>query len=81
MDPGIIKKLIEEAIPQSRATVVDTGGGNHFEAVVVSEVFAGKPMIAQHRMVYDALARSIDDETIHALALRTMTPEQAGDGG
>lgn len=77
MNPGVIKQLIEEAIPGSRATVVDTGGGNHFEAVVVSKAFEGKPMIAQHRMVYDALDKSIADETIHALALRTMTPEQS----
>lgn len=81
MDPVVIKRLIEEAIPHSRATVVDTGGGNHFEAVVVSKEFEGKSPVAQHRMVYDALGGSIADETIHAIALRTMTPGQAGDAG
>jgi acid stress-induced BolA-like protein IbaG/YrbA len=76
MDAAEIKRLIEETIPESRASVVDTGGGNHFEAVVVSDAFEGKTMIAQHRMVYDALAKSIADETIHAMSLRTLTPAQ-----
>jgi acid stress-induced BolA-like protein IbaG/YrbA len=78
MDPAVIKRLIEDAIPESRATVTDTGGGNHFEAIVVAKQFAGKPMIAQHRMVYEALGKSIANETIHAIALKTMTPEQSG---
>ncbi|MDP3937159.1 MAG: BolA/IbaG family iron-sulfur metabolism protein [Deltaproteobacteria bacterium] len=81
MDPGAIKQIIEEAIPESQATVVDTGGGNHFEAVIISKQFEGKSMIAQHRMVYDALGKSIADETIHAIALKTMTPAQSGSGG
>ncbi|MFQ5456833.1 MAG: BolA family protein [Myxococcota bacterium] len=76
METAEIKRLIETAIPRSEARVVDTGGGNHFQAIVVSEQFEGKSMIAQHRMVYDALAHSIADETIHAMSLRTLTPAQ-----
>ncbi len=81
MEPRMIKQIIEEAISESHATVVDTGGGNHFEAVIISKQFEGKSMIAQHRMVYDALGKSIADETIHAIALKTMTPAQSGSGG
>jgi acid stress-induced BolA-like protein IbaG/YrbA len=75
MDPAEIKRRIEEAIPDCTATVVDTGGGNHFQAIVVSKHFEGKTMVQQHRMVYDALKSSMADETIHAMALETFTPE------
>ena len=76
MDPAEIKQRIEEAIPESAASVVDTGGGNHFQAVVVSKGFEGKTMVEQHRMVYDALRAALDGETIHAMALQTFTPEE-----
>jgi acid stress-induced BolA-like protein IbaG/YrbA len=76
MDPQEIKRLIEAAIPGASASVTDTGGGNHFRAVVVSNRFAGMSMLQQHRLVYGALERSIADETIHAMALETLTPEQ-----
>lgn len=76
MDPAEIRRRIEEAIPDSEASVVDTGGGNHFQAIVVSRGFEGKTMVEQHRMVYEALRAAIDSETIHAMALQTFTPEE-----
>jgi acid stress-induced BolA-like protein IbaG/YrbA len=53
-----------------------TGDGRHFSAVVVSEVFDGKNMIAQHRLVYAALGDRFDTEAVHALSLKTYTPAQ-----
>jgi stress-induced morphogen len=50
------------------------GEGGHFEAVVVSPQFAGRTMVQQHRLVYAALGDRMGGE-IHALALRTLTPE------
>jgi acid stress-induced BolA-like protein IbaG/YrbA len=49
--------------------------GQHFEAVVVSQEFAGKSMVQQHQMVYKALGDRMRAE-IHALSMRTFTPEQ-----
>jgi acid stress-induced BolA-like protein IbaG/YrbA len=49
--------------------------GRHFEAVVVSATFAGRSRVQQHRMVYEALGGRMGSEEIHALALRTYTPE------
>ena len=57
----------------SSADVV--GDGRHFEAVVIYSDFAGKSMLEQHRMVYGGLGDKMD-EIIHALSLRTYTPEQ-----
>jgi acid stress-induced BolA-like protein IbaG/YrbA len=81
MDPAEIKRRIEQAIPDSTASVVDTGGGNHFQAMVISRGFEGKTMVEQHRMVYEALRAALDSETIHAMALQTFTPEEHGRRG
>lgn len=51
------------------------GGGGHYRVVVVSDQFADLSLMQQHRLVYAALAGEMKT-TIHALALRTYTPEQ-----
>lgn len=48
--------------------------GTHFEAVIVSPEFAGKSMVQQHQKVYAALGDRMKAE-IHALSMRTLTPE------
>jgi stress-induced morphogen len=66
-----IKQRIEAAIPGSRADVEDwTGGGDHFRATVVSDIFAGLSRIEQHRIVYDVFGAEIGGP-IHALSLKT----------
>lgn len=50
-------------------------GSGHYDAVIVAESFAHKTMMQQHRMVYEALADQMYT-TIHALSLKTYTPEQ-----
>jgi len=48
--------------------------GQHFEAVIVSPMFAGRNMVQQHQLVYQALGDRMRQE-IHALSMRTFTPE------
>jgi BolA protein len=50
-------------------------GSGHYDAIVVAASFSGKTMMQQHRMVYSALADQMQT-TIHALSLKTYTPEQ-----
>ena len=45
------------------------------EAVVVSEAFRGKSRVQQHQLIYKALGERMREE-IHALSMRTLTPEQ-----
>lgn len=64
-----IKQLIETGLPGAVATVVGDDG-QHFEAEVVCAQFAGKPPLAQHRMVYATLGERMGRE-IHALRVKT----------
>lgn len=68
-----LKDLIRTAVGAVEISV--QGDGDHFEATVVSPAFAGKSMVQQHQMIYAALGDLMQQE-IHALALRTYTPEQ-----
>ena len=76
MNPDTIRRLIEQGLPGARAQVQGEDGV-HFEAIVVSPQFAGKLPLARHRMVYATLGERMGGE-IHALALKTLTPEEAG---
>lgn len=74
-----IRTKIESAIEGATAEVRDyTGSGDHFEVLVVSAAFDGKPLVKRHKMVYQALGAAVDGTNIHALALKTLTPAQAG---
>ena len=51
------------------------GGASHFRATIVAECFSNRPMVAQHRLVYDLL-RDLIPYPIHALALTTRAPSK-----
>lgn len=71
-----VKALIEEAIVSSTVTVEDmTGAGDHLSAVVIAAAFEGKSRVEQHQMVYAPLRALMADQTVHALALKTYTPQ------
>ena len=76
MNADTIKHLIEQGLPGARADV-QGDDGVHFEATGVSEAFAGKLPLARHRLVYATLGERMGGE-IHALALKTLTPAEAG---
>jgi acid stress-induced BolA-like protein IbaG/YrbA len=76
MTPETIQRLIEQGLPGARAEV--RGDDRvHFEATVVCAAFAGKLPLARHRMVYATLGERMGGE-IHALSLKTLTPDEAG---
>jgi BolA protein len=50
-------------------------GGGHFRATIVSSQFEGESRVQAQRRVYAALADEMQS-AIHALAMRTLTPEQ-----
>ena len=70
-----IKELIEHSI--SCQSVEVRGDGNHFEAVIVSQEFIGKRPVARQQLVYATVQDKISSGELHALSLKTMTPEEA----
>ncbi len=71
-NPEQIKIWIEESLPCEHVAV--QGDGQHFEAVIVCGAFRGKSRVQQHQLVYAALGERMRAE-IHALSMRTLTPE------
>ncbi len=77
LDPEDIAKRITSALPGAEVEVRDlTGTGDHFEARVVAAAFEGLAMLDQHQAVYAPLRDVLDSGALHALALKTYTPEQ-----
>lgn len=74
MQPQDVKRLIEEGLADCEARV--TGDGSHFEAVVISPGFEGLSPIAKQRMVYAAVNAKIASGELHALSIKTYTPEE-----
>ncbi len=75
VSPEDVRARILEALPGASVEITDlTGTSDHYEAVVVAPQFAGRSRIEQHKLVYGALGAAVGRE-IHALALRTHTPE------
>ena len=79
MDTQTITHLIQQGLPDA-VVHVQGDDGVHFEALVVSPAFAGKLQLARHRMVYATLGERMGGE-IHALALRTLTPDEHARAG
>ena len=76
IEPERIKEKIEIGIPVSFVEVEDlTGGKDHFRVTVVSSLFEGKGVMDQHQLIYGALKEEMSGP-IHALSLKTYTPEQ-----
>lgn len=68
-----LKDYITNSLPCIHVEVLGDDG-QHFEAVVVSPLFAGKNRVQQHKQIYMALGIRMHAE-IHALSLKTFTPE------
>lgn len=79
MDTQTITHLIQQGLPDA-VVHVQGDDGVHFEALVISPAFAGKLPLARHRMVYATLGERMGGE-IHALALRTLTPDEHARAG
>ena len=71
--PESIQVSLEAGLPCEHVEV--SGDGAHFEAVIVSEAFAGLSRVRQHQLVYGALGDRMREE-IHALSMQTFTPAQ-----
>jgi len=73
----VTPESIQLGIAQGMATehLSVTGDGQHFEAVVVSAAFDGKSRVQRHQLVYQTLGDRMREE-IHALSMKTFTPQE-----
>lgn len=73
----VTPESIQQGIAAGMATshLIVVGDGQHFEAVVVSEEFAGKSRVQRHQRVYQTLGDRMREE-IHALSIKTFTPQE-----
>lgn len=70
-----IKRMITAGLPDAQVEVRDmTGTRDHFDIVVVSDLFRGKPLIDQHKAVLALLEEEMKDR-IHAVQIKTRTPK------
>ncbi|MBD2019715.1 BolA family transcriptional regulator [Leptolyngbya sp. FACHB-36] len=76
ISPQQVEAMIKAALPDAQVQVQDlTGGGDHYQVTVVSSLFEGKGLVQQHQLVYGAVRQAMSTEAIHALALKTYTPQ------
>lgn len=71
--PELIKSYLAAGLDCTRLEV--DGDGAHFQALIVSPAFAGKRLVQRHQLVYAALGDRMREE-IHALSMKTLTPEE-----
>ena len=65
--------LVDESAKHAGHAGAAPGGNTHWKLTIVSELFAGKPTVARHRMVYQALG-DLMQNPIHALAVAARAP-------
>jgi acid stress-induced BolA-like protein IbaG/YrbA len=77
MTESEIQSRLQEKWPGTQVQVEDlTGTQDHYQVTVVSSAFDGKSMLDQHRMVKTLFDKDIASGDLHALSLKTYTPEQ-----
>ncbi len=69
-----IKKILQQAVPQSEVYILDPmNDGQHLQALVISPVFENMPLVKQHQMIMQPLKEAFAT-SVHALGLKTFTP-------
>ena len=66
--------LITKKLPSSKVFVENLKGNDHLQVTVIASEFYGLTLVKQHQLVYSALKEELASEAIHALALKTETP-------
>ena len=75
MDIDDIKQLLAEKFTDAQLIEV-TLDGSHVNVTVVSDAFAGLRAVGRQKLVYSALAQPITSGEIHAVHMKTYTPDE-----
>ena len=71
LSPSQLEVLDESHAHAGHAGANGSGFGTHFRVRISSPLFTGRPRVAQHRLVYDALQDFID-QGVHAIAIEIL---------
>ncbi len=74
VSPEEVQAYLAQGLPCEHLSV--EGDGHHFYALIVSPAFAGLNRIQRQQVVYKAMAGRIESGEVHALSMRTFTPEE-----
>lgn len=74
MEKHEIQQLLSEQLGLTEVYV--NTDGSHYTVTAVGECFAGQSRVKQQQMVYSPLMPAIADGSIHAVSIKTFTPEQ-----
>ena len=74
LDPKLIETWIAVGLPCEHLSVA--GDGHHFEAVIVSDRFSGLNRVKRQQTIYALLKERLDSGELHAISMRTLTPEE-----
>lgn len=73
-------ELVDESAKHAGHAGAAPGGNTHWRLTIVSAAFAGKSVVARHRMIYAALG-DLMQNPIHALAIAARAPGEPGESG
>ena len=74
LDPKQIEAWIADGLPCELVAV--QGDGQHFEAVIVSSEFTGLNRVKRQQRVNAILKSRFDSGELHALSMKTLTPDE-----
>lgn len=74
ISPAQVEAMIQAELPDAQVKVM-TNDGEHYEVIVISPAFEGKRLVQQHQLVYKAIQQEMLSGAIHAMAVKTFTPE------
>ena len=74
MSPEDVKTLLEKVLPDCEFQVATDGG--HFNIVAIGEIFSNKRPVQRQQIIYGALKEQISSGEIHAVNMKTFTPDE-----
>lgn len=75
LDPISLEISDESAAHAGHVGNPNGDGETHWFVCITSEHFTGLSQVQRHRLVYHALDKLLHNRPIHALRLKTLTPE------
>ena len=74
MDAATVKALLQSHLNDCEIHV--QGEGANYDITAIGAVFEGLRAVKKQQLVYAALSENIADGSIHAVNIRTFTPEE-----